>query len=337
LDCKWNVHRTAARFSCRDIAEIVQPQNEIHMKKILQISLAAFALLTAPLAQAWNYTNGHALLIFRGSPFNNVEFDLGDVSQFIGKADGYTATVTGWNLSLVTGVFGTDLTGVNVVLAATTSDTASSPAAWLSSGDPGAVPVDFSFPTWRANLYGVISGIGTRPLTYLVPTAGASAYSIDPGGTYRLASYDYTVSGGGVNAGAIPQFGGNVAFKTEQTIPGSFGFWQIIPTSASPKPAATYIGTFTIDASGALSFTAGPLVVATTPAITGITRAGNLTTVTFTTTASGNYSLAYTNALGSPLASWPIVSGPVAGDGSNKSLNHTTSDGSGFYGVVRSP
>jgi len=231
-------------------------------------------------------------------------------------------------------VFGADLTGVSVILAATTSDTAASPAAWLSSGDPSATPVGFSFGTWRANLYAPINSIGTRPLTYVVPTAGASAYSIDPGGTYRLASYDYIASYGGINAGAIPEFGGRVAFKVEQTIPSTFGFWQIPPSSGTP---ATYVGTFTIDASGVLSFKAGPVVVNTPSTIVSITHAGDLSTVTFTTTVGGNYSLAYTNTLGSPIATWPIVSGPVAGDGGNKSLNHTTADSGGFYGVVRTP
>ncbi len=140
------------------------------MKTFLKISVVALALLSAPLARAWTYTNGHALLVFRLSGFNNVEFDLGDISQFVGKPDGYTASVTGWNSNLVTSVFGSDLSGVSVVLAATTSDTNASPAAWISSGDPDALPHNYSFPTWRNNLYSIINAVGVRPLTYLVPS-----------------------------------------------------------------------------------------------------------------------------------------------------------------------
>jgi hypothetical protein len=309
------------------------------MKKLIQIAVAASLLLNTPLAQAWTYSDGHALLIFRESGFNDVEFDLGDISQFLGQRDGYTATLNAWNLSLVTGVFGDDLSGVSVILAATTSDTAASPAAWLSSGDPSAVPSDPSFPTWRANLYSVIDAIGTRPLTYLVPASGASAYSIDPGGTYRLASYDYIVSGGGLNGGAIPQFGGYVPFKVEQTIPGSFGFWQIVPSSASPRPAASYVGTFSIDATGSLSFTAGPAAVSVAPPnITAIARVGTLNTVSFTTTVGGNYYLLYTNSIaGGGPGAWPVVSGPVTGTGGNQSLTHTATDATGFYSVERTP
>lgn len=305
------------------------------MKTFYQTLVAAAALLAAPLAQAWTYTNGHALLIFRSSGFNDVELDLGDVSQFIGKPNGYTANVTGWNSNLVTSVFGSDLSGVSVILAATTSDTNASPSAWLSSGDSSALPHNYSFPTWRNNLYSVINAVGTRPLTYLVPTAGASAYSIDPGGTYRLASYDYIASGGGVNSGAIQELGGNVSFDVEKTVPGSFGFWQIAP-GASSQPAA-YVGTFSIDASGNLSFTAGPVVVSTPSTILGITRNSSFSAVTFTTVNGGNYWLAYTNALGGSSADWPIVSGPIAGDGNNQTLNHTNIDASGFYRVVRTP
>jgi len=278
------------------------------------------------------------LLIFRESGFNDVEFDLGDVGQFLGKSDGYTTRLTGWDSGLATNVFGSDLAGVSVILAATTSDSAASPAAWLSSGDPSAAPSDFSFPTWRANLYSVINSIGTRPLTYLVPASGTSAYSVDPSGTYRLASYDYIVSGGGLNGGAIPQFGGYVAFKVEQTIPGAFGFWQIVPSSASPRPASTYVGTFSIDATGSLSFTSGPVINATPPHITAITRAGNLDTVSFTTAPGGNYYLLYTNSIaaGAP-GLWPVVSGPISGNGANQSLTHTAADAAGFYSVQRTP
>jgi len=226
------------------------------------------------------------------------------------------------------------LTGVSVILAATTSDTNASPAAWLSSGDPNAAPHDYGLATWHANLYSVINGIGTRPLIYLVPAAGASAYSIDPGGVYRLASYDYVVSGGGINSGAIPEFGGNVSFTVEGSIPGSFGLWQIVPGASTQ--AATYIGTFTIDANGALQFTAGAIVVA--PNILGIVRTGNVSTVSFSTVSGGNYWLGYTNTLaGVGATNWPIVSGPVSGDGNNQSLTHTNSSVSGFYRVVRTP
>ncbi len=304
------------------------------MKTFHKVSLAMLAALSVTSARAWNYINGDVLLIFRLSGFNDVEYDLGNISQFTGLPSGSTINVTDWDPGIVTGVFGSDLTGVSVIVASTTADTNASPSSWLSSGDPTAVPHDNSFPTWRNNLYSTISAVGSRPLTYLVPSNSPASYSIDPSGTYRLASYDYTVTGGGVNAGAIQELGGNVSFNVEQTIPGSFGFWQIAPGSSTQS--ATYVGTFTIDANGNLSFTAGSLVVVTPPTILSIGRTGTVNTVSFTTVNGGNYWLTYSNAPGNS-TNWPIVSGSVAGDGSNHSLNHTTADASGFYRVVRTP
>ena len=79
------------------------------MKKLIpKILLAALALLASPLAQAqtWTYNDGDLLLIFRKTGHNNIEFDLGSVTNYLGKTNGYTTTVTGWDLSLVTGEFG---------------------------------------------------------------------------------------------------------------------------------------------------------------------------------------------------------------------------------------
>ncbi len=305
------------------------------MKTFFKVSLAILAVLSVASAKAWNYTNGDVLLIFRLSGFNDVEYDIGNISQFTALPSGSTISVSGWNRGVVTGVFGSDLTGVSVIVASTTADSSGSPSSWLSSGDSTATPHDYSFPTWRNNLFSTISAVGTRPLTYLVSSNSPAAYSIDPGGTFRLASYDYTVTGGGINSGAIQELGGNVSFNVEQAIPGSFGFWQIAPGSSTQT--GTYVGTFTIDASGNLSFTAGPLSVVSPPTILSIGRTNTVNTVTFTTVAGGNYWLTYSNALSGANTNWPTVSGPISGDGSNHSLNHTTTDSSGFYRVVRTP
>src|ERR1700722_429165 len=88
------------------------------MKKlILPVFLAALAVSRAG---AWTYQDTDALLIFRAANHNDVEFDLGNVSQFLNHANGYTTTVGGWSLTTVTSEFGSDLTGVSVILLATT-------------------------------------------------------------------------------------------------------------------------------------------------------------------------------------------------------------------------
>jgi hypothetical protein len=308
------------------------------MKRILQFSAVALALWACAARAAWNYQDGDVLLIFRESGFNDVEFDIGSINQFLNQANGSTASVTGWELSLVTNTFGADLTGVSVIVAATTSWTNSSKTAWLSSSLPNTTAYDATPSVWQENLWSVIDSIGTRPIIYDVPPAGTSAYSIDPGGSYRVASYDQIVDGNGVNAESLAELGGNAPFIVEQVIPGSFVLWGVQPSTANPKPADALVGSFIITTNGALTFVAGP----PPSTILGITRSPEgvtgVTGVTFTTTVSGNYWLAYTNQLGAPVSSWPVVAGPLPGDGFNDTLTHTiTTDTAGFYQVIRSP
>ena len=300
------------------------------MKTIFQIGVASLTLLGAPLAHAWPYQDGDALLIFRESGLNDVEFDLGSVSQFLNKPAGFTTNVTGWDLSLVTSTFGSDLTGVSVVLVATTSSTNANPTAWLSGVEPITTAYNVTPSSWHYQLNSIINSIGTRPLIYGAPVAGTASYSLDP--TY-VAAYDNIVSGGGQYTTGLPLFGGNSPFQVELVIPGSFELWGIQPSTANPKPADTLVGSFTIGANGTLKFVAGP-----PPSnIVGITRSAGVNTVTYSTKVGGNYWLTYTNQLTGPPSSWPVVSGPLQGDGLNDSLSHANAAGTGFYGVVRTP
>jgi hypothetical protein len=307
------------------------------MKRIITTTLAALALLVSlPAARAWTYSDGDVLLVFRASGFNDVEFDLGNVNQFTNLASGTTVTVSGWSLNLVTNTFGADLTGVSVILAGTTPTIGQydpSEASWLSSGDPTAVAYQLTQSQWQSKLWSTINSIGTRPVIYQVPASGANGYKIDPGSSYKLASYDNIVTANGQNSASLAQLGGNSAFTVEGVTPASFGFWQISPNSTVPKPAAIYLGTFHITAAGVLTYTAG----APAPSATTVSRAAGVNTVTFTTAVGGNYWLTYTNDVKSPPASWPVVAGPLTGDGNVNSLNHTTADNVGFYRVKRTP
>ena len=298
------------------------------MKNILPLTLAGLALLATPPARGGTtYQDGDVLLIFRQTGLNDVEYDLGNISQFTNHPNGYAAAVTGWDPTVATGVFGADLTGVSVIVASTTSLTNANRTSWLSSGNPAAVISDVTPTTWQGNLWSVINAVGNRPKAYL--PAQTFPYSLNPGGS---ASYDYVVSGGGQNEFDLPQLGGNVNFTVEQVIPGLFGFWAIQP-HAAPEPVATQLGSFYIDASGNLTFIVGP----PEPAIVATTRAGNVVTVTFATLPVGVYSLVYSPTLGNPVSTWTVVSGPVSGNGSNQSLTHTTAGSAGYYEVVFAP
>src|SRR5262249_46425527 len=119
--------------------------------------------------------------------FNDVEFNLGDIGQFLNHTNGYTISVTNWDQSLATNTFGADLSGVSIVLVATSSWTNANHISWLSSARPNSTAYNVTPSTWQSGLWSTINSLGTRPLTYLVPTAGTSSYSIDPNGSFRLA------------------------------------------------------------------------------------------------------------------------------------------------------
>jgi hypothetical protein len=303
------------------------------MKKIILITIALLALLATPLARAWSYSDEDLLLVFRASGYNDIEYDLGSVTNLLGRTNGYTTTITGWDSSLVTTEFGPDLTGVDVILLATTSSTNANPTAWLTSADPNTTAYNVSLSEWTSFLHGTISAIGNKPISpFNVPAAVATptnAYSINPFGTYGGASYDYIVSGGTFNG--IPTLGGHAPFTVQQAVPGSLDFWAIQPTSTYPNPPPdTLIGTFTITTNGVLTFVAGPR----SPTITGISRSSNVSAVQFTTTVGNTYSVAYTNQLGATTATWPVDSNTLIGNGSINTINHTNSGGAvEFYRV----
>jgi hypothetical protein len=307
------------------------------MKKIILSAFVLLALLATPQARAWSYSDGDLLLVFRASGHNNIEYDLGSVSNLLGHANGYTTNITGWDSSLITTEFGTGLSGVKVILAATTSSANATPTAWISSIDPNISAYNIGGSAWTANLHGTINSLGVRPENpFDVPAAVATptnAYIIGPfdpqlGG----ASYDYIVSGGNFNS--IATWAGKAPFSTvpvEQAIPGSFDFWAVQTTSIYPNsPPDKLIGTFTITTNGVLTFVAGPR----TPNIIGVSRSGNSSTIQFTTTVGNTYSVAYTNQLGAATATWPVDATTLIGDGKTDTLNHTNSGGAAeFYRV----
>ena len=291
------------------------------MKRFILTTLAAVTLLAAPQVWAWTYNDGDVLLIFRNGS-QDVEFDLGSVSQFLGKTNGYTTTVTGWDPNLVTTTFGS-FTGVKTVLIATGGSTN-----WLSSAEPNTTAYNVS--SQAANtLHSVINAVGTKPLYPIaIPTAQANAYSIDAGGQYEATSYDYVVSGG--NKNGIATWGGIAPFTVEQAVPGNLDFWSVAPTAIYPNsPPDQLVGTFTISASGVLTFVAGPRA----STIYNVSRTGNISTVQFTTTVGNIYSLAYTNALGASVADWPVDATTVIGNGRINTINHNSSDGAEFYKI----
>ncbi len=231
------------------------------MKKFIRLGLAALALASAPWAQAWNYADGDALLVFHKSGHNDVEFDLGSVNAFLGQASGYAAPVTGWDASLVTGTYGADLTGVKALLVATTTKDTVNTAnniAWLTSAGDSSSVSDVTPSVWNG-LYSTVNGIGVKPGIYNASNYPA-AYSLN---STNLGSYEYVVAGsaGGINQTTLPKLGGRTPFNVEQAAPGTLQLWAVHATLTNPKPASTLIGYLNFSSSGLLDFSVDPLVL----------------------------------------------------------------------------
>ena len=308
------------------------------MKRIIPLGFASLWLLATPLAQAWNYNAGDLLLVFRNGS-SDVEFNLGTVSNYLGHAAGYTTTVTGWNPTLVTSTFGSStnintfssLSGVDVLLVAATG---APQTAWLSGAEPNTTAYTVGPAAWSSSVYGAINATGVRPLTYnaaVTTNANSSATNSYVLANTALGSYDIAVSGGtSTGLQDITQLGGKAPFTVEAALPADLDFWAIAPSTLSPKPADQLVGRFELSSTGVLTFIAGPR-----PAVLqGVTRTGNISTVSFSTTVGTAYTLAHTNQLTAPVATWPVDTITNIGDGNVDSLVHTNSGAVEFYRVI---
>lgn len=301
------------------------------MKKLIQFSLVGLALLGAVRAQAFTYHDEDVLLIFRKPGYDNVLFNLGGVSQFLGKPSGYTAVVSNFNLSLVTATFGENLSDdVRVVLLAVTSQFSANRRAWVSSAEPNTPVFDRTSSQWQSQLFAKINAIGDKPQSYTA-TSSTPSYIISPS---HISSYDYIASEAHTADNELPKLGGSTVFTVEQAAPAALLFWQIKPSAVTPKPASTLIGTFTFGTDGELTFTVDGVVPSPT---IRIARANGTNSISFPTTSGGTYSLRWTNALGATVANWATVPGTVPGNGVTQTLVHTSPGATAFYSVERNP
>jgi hypothetical protein len=135
----------------------------------------------------------------------------------------------------------------------------------------------------------------------------------------------------------------------EQSTPANFttaaqpsraDFYQLLSTNAIVNPTnnqvGAYLGYFELATNGVLVYTAGPSPAALTqPLIVSIKRIVKTNTISFTTVATGTYTLRYTNGVGLNAAktNWPAISS-VAGNGLTNSLTDITTNSPRFYVIT---
>src|SRR5437762_6409528 len=91
------------------------------------IAIALLASSTG-LLQAFVYSDSNLLLVFRrdssgATSFNDVEFNLGSITNFLSVANGTTITVSNWDLNLVKAQYNNSLSSVKFILLSSTAAT----------------------------------------------------------------------------------------------------------------------------------------------------------------------------------------------------------------------
>ena len=203
--------------------------------------------------------------------------------------------------------------------------------------------------TTKGKIYGFINGAQT--LSGNVGSTNANNNSVLVRETIASANhydYAYFVENSSGNP-VVGDFSGTMPTTVENTSPASFSapiisdLYQSVPqlyadpTSGTNDGPAYYVGYFTLNPNGTMTFTRASIVTAQPPAptITAITRTNTTAYVSFTTTnGSFTYSLYYTNSAGlaASVTNWPH-STSLTGDGSVKTLTDTTTDAARFYRI----
>lgn len=294
------------------------------IKTLIRFGAFILAAAWASPVSAFTYTNGDLLLVFRKDTFNDVEFNLGTVSNYLGKVDGTVMQVTNWNVNLVRANFNNSLVNVKFLLASVTASDDALRRAWLTDANAADSPTDIT-GSRLTQIYSKVDQVGANAAA-ATATNSSQAYVTN---SSDATSFSFIASGGGsLDASTL---GGASPFPIEIELPVTNRFVELRASSVTPKPAAHIIGTFAMTSAGALTFTAGPPSAALTAShIQSIGRAGNVNSITFSTVSGVNYRLRYASTLG---AAWTILPGSAPGSGGNQTLTDTTADAQRFYVV----
>jgi len=298
-----------------------------YINQLLKFGALALATGWVQTLGAFTYSETDLLLVFRKDNFNDVEFNLGSVSNYLGKTDGTVITVSNWDLAQVRANYNNSLANVKFLLTAVTASSNAVPRVWLTDANSAGTPTDISGSKF-SGLYSKISFIGGQAQSFTI-TNSQEIYIVPPS---DVSSYTYIVSQPGqLDPGTM---GGSAPFPVESENPATNRFVQLKVSNATTKPAATIVGVFSLTAAGVLTFTAGPPQAALPPSqIQSIARTGSQNTITFSTVAEANYRLRYTTTLGPGISGWTVLATTIAGDGTNKALTDTATDAQRFYGV----
>lgn len=333
------------------------------------IPLAAVLLIALPeLANAQYFTAGNGDLVagFRKTGANQGSYELvvklGSVTNFLAMPEGTSTLINNYSASQLSAAFsdynnlhwsvsgmvsggpgytwsGFQQTTIWYTLPRANANTPTSPLSRQSVTTQG---------TTKAKISGFIGGAGS--LSSAQGSTGSNNNAVLVRETIATANnLDYAYYVKNPQNSEIGDFSGTLPSTVEDTTPASFtsavvsDLYQSVPqlytdpTTGMNDGPAYYVGYFTLNTDGTMTFTRASTSVPQPPApiITSVTRTNTTAYISFTTTnGTFNYSLYFTNSAGltASVTNWPHL-GSVTGDGSVKTLTDTTTDATRFYRV----
>lgn len=304
------------------------------MNKLTLILLLALTATMTQLATAMNYisTNDDCILVFHKTSYRDVEFNLGSVSNFLNRPVGTSFPVS-YSTNVCYTNFGNSISGVSFSVIATTESTATIPSSdapgrvWLTSADVSA-PL-----TWGNSQ---LNTVRNKIKTVGDNGSSATSYNASPyvGVATDAASYSQIVSDG---VSANISIFGNLLFTVDAVNGSAIKLYEFLPSAATPKPAAKYVGTFTYATDGTVTFSVPSAAATLIPAtITAITAGGGGSKIYFTSTNNNNYRLLYTTSLP---GGWQtnVAAGLVAGNNGVTNFTDATTDSARYYRILSVP
>jgi hypothetical protein len=318
-----------------------------------------------PAAQAqqpFAFTNGNLMIGFRKLPPFSETYELivnaGPAGNYTGLAPNTSVPIAQFTASQLATCFPEGLNDLNwsAFGAARVFDVTNAgidypaPSVWVTKKRINAQTQ--SSPYVRISDGGLTGPVGR------IASSGNNAHTESLLSTANAANTTTTVLqapgdsyGFSVQMGPNGNLNGTFGTDIENVTPDSFtttsvsDLYLIVPTdyddpvSGTTAGNADYLGYFTLDSSGSLTFTAAgasaPPPPPPPPVLSIQNLAGTLT-VSFTTTNGANYQVYFTNAAGlsSPVTNWALLGGSVPGNGSTESEPDTATASSRFYRVV---
>jgi hypothetical protein len=325
------------------------------MKKKLMRPLLSLVLLFSSIglanAQYFTVNDGDLMLGFRKSGSSDVVVNIGSVSTLLAMAPGTTNPIGNFSGSQLSAVY-TSFASLQVsVFGAFNAPSWSGYAAntyWVSRTNSGAPPRQSSNVQENTQVQILSVANGANTISSGLGTTNAQNNSVYVKETHSDLNALTAFIGDPVIDEYYGDFQGTLPYTVERTTPTIFtsasrlDFYQSVPlgkvdpTTGLTNGPAYFVGYFLFNPSGTMTFTRASATASPPPApVLSITRAGNVSTISFGTTNAATYTLYYTNSAGltTSVTNWPSLPTTISGDGSAHSFMDTTTDPNRIYRV----